>query len=224
MDSIDLETKRSSSKKKSFTEHVFEFEDDTKYELLNLAQYSVLGIVPVIALNKSMNNLFAEADDTRSSLELLIELIAQILFIIFGMYLIHRLITYIPTYSGEPMPALNLFHIVLFVLVITLSLQTKIGQKGSILYERVMELWHGESNVPSPKQHPVQIRTVQPIHHPAQQQHQPQHEELPPPISAQNLAMAPPPQQQEPNYDAMYQQSLEPMAANDFAGGAFSNY
>jgi hypothetical protein len=222
MDSIDLETKRSSSsKKRSFTEHVFEFEDDTKYELLNLAQYSVLGIVPVIALNKAMNNLFAEADDGRSSLELLIELIAQILFIIFGMYLVHRLITYIPTYSGEPIPPLNLFHIVLFVLVITLSLQTKIGQKGTILYDRVMELWHGESVAPPTKQQPVQIRSVQPIHQPAQ--HQPQ-QELPPPISAQNLAMAPPPPQQEQNYDAMYQQSLEPMAANDFAGGAFSNY
>jgi hypothetical protein len=35
--------------------------------------------------------------------------------------------------------------------------------------------------------------------------------------------MAPPPQQ-EPNYDAMYQQSLEPMAANDFGGSAFSAY
>lgn len=220
MDSIDLETKRSSSKTKSFTQHVFEFEDDTKYELLNLAQYSVLGIVPVIALNKSMNNLFAEADDGRSSLELLIELIAQVLFIIFGMFLIHRLITYIPTYSGEPIPVLNLFHIVLFVLVITLSLQTKIGQKGSILYERVMELWHGEAPA-QPQKPPVQIRTVQPIHQPAQQQH---HQELPPPISAQNLAMAPPPPQQEPEYDAMYQQSMEPMAANDFSGGAFSTY
>jgi hypothetical protein len=224
MDSIDLETKRSSSssKKKSFTEHVFEFEDDTKYELLNLAQYSVLGIIPVIGLNKIMNNLFPEADDGRSSMELLIELIAQILFIIFGMYLIHRLITYIPTYSGEEIPAMNLFHIVLFVLVITLSLQTKIGQKGNILYERVMELWHGEA--PKQVQHqPAQIRVVQPLAQPAQQQQQPQHHELPPPISAQNLAMAPPPQQ-EPNYDAMYQQSLEPMAANDFGGSAFSAY
>ena len=222
MDSIDLETKRSSSKKKSFTEHVFEFEDDTKYELLNLAQYSVLGIIPVIGLNKIMNYIFPEADDSRSSMELLVELITQILFIIFGMYLIHRLITYIPTYSGEDIPTVNLFHIVLFVLVITLSLQTKIGQKGNILYERVMELWHGEAPKPVQRQ-PAQIRVVQPLAQPLAQ-HPPQQQELPPPISAQNLAMAPPPQQEQPNYDAMYQQSLEPMAANDFGGSAFSAY
>jgi hypothetical protein len=223
MDSIDLETKRSSSSssKKSFTQHVFEFEDETKFELLNLVQYSVLGVVPVIALNKVMNNIFPEADDTRSSMEILVELLGQIVFIILGMYLINRLITYIPTYSGEPIPPVNLFHIVLFVLVITLSLQTKIGQKGTILYERVMELWNGESSSPKEKaKMPPQIHVHQPLSQPLTHQ-------IPAPVSAQNLAMAPPPvqQQEQPpmNYDNMYRESMEPMAANDFAGG-FTNY
>lgn len=198
---------------KTFMNHVFNFGEDTKYELLNLTQYTILGIVPVIALNKAMNNLFPETDDTKGTIEIVLELVGQVLFIIYGIYFIHRLITYVPTYSGTPIPGINLFHIVIFVLVITLSLQTKIGQKGTILYERTMELWHGkEEPVKEQRPNSGEIRVIQPIAT-REPKELPMREQ--PVVNAHEMAQ---PQQQ---FDQMYQ---EPMAANDFGGGGLMAY
>jgi hypothetical protein len=198
---------------KTFMNHVFNFGEDTKFELLNLTQYTVLGIVPVIALNKAMNHLFPETDDTKTTVEILLELVGQVLFIIYGIYFIHRLITYVPAYSGTPIPAINLFHIAIFVLVITLSLQTKIGQKGTILYERTMELWHGKEE-PAKESRPSsgEIRVIQPIstREPTRETHLREQ----PPVNAHEMAQ--PQIHQPPQFDQMYQ---EPMAANDFGGG-----
>jgi hypothetical protein len=60
-----------------------------------------------------------------------------------GIVLIHRVITYFPTYSGYKYEAFNLTTVVLAFLVIVLSLQTKLGIKVNILVDRVMELWNG---------------------------------------------------------------------------------
>jgi hypothetical protein len=50
MDSLD----DSKSNKPSFFKHVFNFDKDTKADLLNIVQYSSLAIIPVIGLNKLM--------------------------------------------------------------------------------------------------------------------------------------------------------------------------
>jgi hypothetical protein len=39
---------------KSFFKHVFNFDDDSKGEILNIIQYALLAIIPIILLNKSM--------------------------------------------------------------------------------------------------------------------------------------------------------------------------
>jgi hypothetical protein len=42
-----------STDQKSFLKHVFNFDDDSKSELLNIIQYAILAIIPVIVLNKT---------------------------------------------------------------------------------------------------------------------------------------------------------------------------
>ena len=41
---------------KSFFKHVFNFDDDSKSEILNIIQYSIIALIPIIILNKSMSN------------------------------------------------------------------------------------------------------------------------------------------------------------------------
>ena len=60
--------------------------------------------------------------------------------------MIHRIITYVPTYSGMEYPEFSIIFIILAILMITLSLQTKLGEKVSILVDRLTELWEGKSN------------------------------------------------------------------------------
>jgi hypothetical protein len=142
MDSLD-DSKLSS--KFGFFKHVFNFDDDSKAEMLNIVQYSLIAIVPIIILNKAMQKFVPEADEEKGSFELLAEVIIQIVVMFIGIFYINRIITYVPTYSGTKYPEFSTIFIILAVLVITLSLQTKMGEKVSILVDRVIDLWEGKS-------------------------------------------------------------------------------
>jgi len=131
---------------KSFFKHVFNFDDDSKSEILNIVQYAILAIIPVILLNKSMSKYVPEADDKKGSLEITAEIVLQIIVMFIGLLIIHRIITYIPTYSKAKYPDFHIVYIILAVLMITMSLQTKLGEKVNILVERIAELWEGKQN------------------------------------------------------------------------------
>ena len=62
-----------------------------------------------------------------------------------GIIIIHRIINYIPTYSGFKYEALNLTNVIIAFLIIVLSIQTKLGIKVNIIYDRIYELWNGPS-------------------------------------------------------------------------------
>jgi len=130
---------------KNFFKYVFNFDDSSKSDMLNIIQYTLIAIIPVVMLNKSMQKYVPESDDKKGSLELLAEIIIQIVGMFIGLLLIHRVITFVPTYSGMNYPDFNIVFIILAVLMITLSLQTKLGEKVSILFDRVVELWDGKS-------------------------------------------------------------------------------
>jgi hypothetical protein len=132
--------------KKSFLKHVFNFDDDSKSELLNIIQYALIAIIPVVILNKTIGKYVPEADDKKGSLELSAEIIIQIIVTFIGLLIIHRIITFVPTYSKMKYPEFNIVFIILAILMITLSLQTKLGEKVSILVDRILELWDGKSD------------------------------------------------------------------------------
>jgi hypothetical protein len=108
MESLD-ELSKTTSGKPGFFKHVFNFDEDSKAEMLNLIQYIVLALIPVIILNKLMQKYVPEADDEKGSLEITAEVLAQVLFMFFGILLINRIVTYLPTYSGEKYPDFSVF-------------------------------------------------------------------------------------------------------------------
>lgn len=142
MESLDNATKSSSG----FFKYVFNFDEDSKGDLLNIIQYALLAIIPIVAINKIMQNYVPEADDDKGNLELSMEVILQTIGMFIAIFFINRMITYIPTYSGSKYPEFSVIFIILAVLMITLSLQTKLGEKVSILCDRLMELWNGKSD------------------------------------------------------------------------------
>ena len=146
---------------KNFFKHVFNFDDESKSDILNIIQYALIGIIPVLILNKSIGKYVPEADDKKSSLEVTAEIIIQIIITFMGILIIHRIITFIPTYSGSKYPEFHIVYIILAVLMITMSLQTKIGEKVSILVDRVMELWNGNAN--NKKKGKNNVKVSQPI-------------------------------------------------------------
>lgn len=223
MDSLEELTK--SNGKNGFFKHVFNFDDDSKSDMLNVMQYSVLAILPLVLFNKSLQRLVPEADENKHSVELSMEVVAQVIVVFLGMFFIHRIITFIPTYSGTKYVEFNVTNIILAVLIILLSLQTKLGEKISILADRAVEFWNGNQTERKKK-----IKK-----HNAQQQSQMQQIEH---SMADSTPISAIPIQQQPNFDQMYQSTntplpgamtpggdlmMEPMAANAMGGSAFGS-
>ena len=240
MESLDELTKTSSGKN-GFFKHVFNFNDDSKSEMLNIIQYAVLALIPVIILNKLTQRYIPEADDDKSSIEIVAEILTQVIVMFLFILIIHRIITFIPTYSGEKYVEFSVSNIILAMLVIILSLQTKLGEKVSIIVDRVMDLWNGPADVKKGKKGNVKVSQ---------------------PISQNQVALSQSlnsvgmnsgmmgttsisslpqnsPTQQLPDYNQMYQQdstplvgaatpgmgmeNFEPMAANAGGGGSFGS-
>ena len=219
---------------KNFFKHVFNFDDDSKADMLNIIQYAMISIIPVVLLNKSIQKYVPEADDQKGSLEVLAEIIIQVIVMFTGLLLVHRMTTFLPTYSGVKYPEFSIIFIILAVLMIALSLQTKLGEKVSILTDRVTELWEGKSD--DKKKKKGNVKVSQPI----SQNGQPIMNQV-----AMNQAiytdgtsinsLPSSETQQLPNYDAMHRTDttqlvnaatpsmegsyMEPMAANSALGG-----
>ena len=136
----------SDNSKKGFFKHVFNFDNDTKSDVLNIIQYTFIALIPVIILNKLMQKYVPEADEKKGSLEIIAEVLVQVIIMFLGLLIIHRIIIYVPTYSGMEYPEFSIIFIILGILMITLSLQTKLGEKVSILVDRLTELWEGKVN------------------------------------------------------------------------------
>lgn len=145
--------------KKTFFNHVFSTTEDGKAEIMNVTQYSLLGVIPIVLLNKLIQRFVPEADADKSTIEILIEVLVQLIVMFVGIIIIHRIITYIPTYSEFKYESLTLTNVILAFLILVLSIQTKIGIKVNILVDRVMETWSGskENMEAKPgKKHPPQ--------------------------------------------------------------------
>ena len=85
-----MESLDDGSKSKSFIKHVFNFDDEGKSEMLNIIQYALLAIIPVIILNKSMQKFVPEAEENKGSLEIGAEIIVQVITIFIGLLFIHQ--------------------------------------------------------------------------------------------------------------------------------------
>ena len=160
MDTLDEITK--SVKPSGFVNHVFNFNDESKDEMMNIVQYAVLAILPVIILNKATQRLIPEADDEKGTPEIAIEVILQTVSMFLGILIIHRIITYIPTHSGVKYSPLSVTSNILAVLVIILSLQTKLGEKVSILVDRAVDALEGDEKSKL-KKRPSNVKVSQPI-------------------------------------------------------------
>jgi hypothetical protein len=129
--------------RKTFFSHVFSTTEEGKAEILNVLQYSLLGVIPIVILNKCIQRVIPDADSEKSTLEIFAEVLIQLIIMFVGIVIIHRIITYIPTYSEFKYESLTLTNVILAFLVLVLSIQTKIGIKVNILVDRLMELWGG---------------------------------------------------------------------------------
>jgi len=219
--------------RKTFLNHVFSMTDEGKAEMFNVVQYAIMGVVPIVILNKLIQRFIPEADTDRSSLEILVEILIQIVVMFCGIIIVHRVITYFPTYSGFKYDQLILTNVILAFLILVLSIQTKLGLKVNILYDRLGELWNG-SNPAGGNRNNMRISQTMGGHVPSQADYldnsATQMDIFPPaPVAAQKPSNG--------SYDTMMRGGATaqpsaapaasyagPMAANSVLGGGFGSF
>lgn len=242
MDNV-TETVRSMPKEPmGFFKYISNFDDENKCEIINMVQYTLLAVIPVMIILKAIKHYIPEEDESKGSLEILAESIGQILLIVFAIWFTNRIINYIPTYSECPYPKLNATNFMIPLLIILTTMQTKLGAKLNILIDRMLDMWNGNTvtvdkyNIKNNnKQVNMQISPpIANVHQPSQADYLDHKQILP---SNQQLTSIPQPQatqvalQQGPDFNQMYQNQvtplvnaqnpgiMEPMAANDGMGG-----
>lgn len=230
-----------------FMKTVFDFDEDSKAEMFNLLQYMVLAVIPCVIILKAVRILVPEEDESKGSIEIGAEIIAQIAFMAMAMYFSNKAIRYLPTYSGTNyMGGTDLTGFMLPFMVLLLTMQTKVGAKVNILFDRLMDLWHGRSeDAVYVKDAKNNVRVSQPLagsHSPSQADTLDTMQLLPsnPGATMQIPNIQP---QQSPEFNNMYQNQVtqmpgaatpggmesfgnpEPMAANGvLGGGGFSSW
>ncbi len=212
----------------SLIKHVFNFDDDSKNEMMNIVQYSLLAVIPIVILNKSIQKFVPDVDEEKGSLEVLVEVIGQIVAMFIGILLIHRLITYIPTYSNVKYADFNIINIILGFLVIVLSLQTKLGEKVNILLERIVEVVEGKVNIKEGQQNnqnPNGVSVSQPISQSGYIDNV-NYQAGNPPVTGTVSAMSNQGTQQQPNFNQMYSGPSNPLqnAATPQVQESFGGY
>ena len=241
MESIEESVK--SNSKEGFIQHVFNMDEDSKHEILNIIQYALLAIVPVVILNKSIQRFVPEVEDEKGTPEILAEVVFQVVAMFIGILLIHRMVSFVPTYSQASYAKLHVTSIVLAFLVIVLSLQTKLGEKTNILLERLSNVVYGETNLKEQKKDNSVVKVSQPLsgmNHQASRADSRGSPSQQYPSSLGDMAQPQTGAHSTPNFNSMYSgqntplvgaatpgqpidMMHEPAAANDVIGGSFGS-
>tara|TARA_B100001093_G_C26823443_1_gene1012929 strand:- start:252 stop:968 length:717 start_codon:yes stop_codon:yes gene_type:complete len=220
-----------------FIKHVFKMDNDSKHNMLNTGQYLALAAIPLGFLFHFIDSFIPKPDESKSNAEILIEIFGQTALILIAVYLIDKVITYIPTYSGKNYDGITdrQYRLTIIGLGI-LILVPKIINKFKIVFHRISNSWNGEETDSKQEQKQqnknTQIKITQPItglNQPiptkqplAKPDYQSQHNVM---TAPQNLpvinSVAQQAQQPVVNNTGMMMQ--DPIAAND-GFGAFSSF
>ncbi len=120
----------------TFISHVFNFEQDSRNEMMNIMQYTVFAIVFITLMNRFLQEYLPEVDKTKKNLALFIEITIQCILLFLGILFIHRIITYIPTFSGIKYADQNIITVILPTLILLLS-TSSLGEKVTMIVDRL---------------------------------------------------------------------------------------
>ena len=135
--------------KENFFSFVFDFDKENQGRLLNLFQYTFL-VLPLVFLTlKSINYLTPAENEEKASLEICAEILITISVILLSIWFIDKIVRFIPTYSKLSYFSFNEINFIIPFLIILLTMQTKLGLKVNMLFERIVDIWEGKGIVSS---------------------------------------------------------------------------
>lgn len=119
-----------------FFTYVFKLSKFKQEDLMNIVQYTLLSISPVILFVYFSKKYFPTVHENDSSLYIFIITVIQLLFMIIGIFFIDRIINYIPTLSGKYYETINLTTIVIIFVLFMLLINGGFRERTKILLHR----------------------------------------------------------------------------------------
>ena len=162
MDKAEEIIEKNINRGEGFFSHMFSYDDDTKCTIMNMIQYMLMGIIPVVIILKIVKEYIPEDDDSKGTFEIAIEVVIQLGVLFIGIWFIDRFIRYFPTFSNMPYTNCNELSFVIPLLFIMITMQTKLGAKINILIERINEIWSG-NNSNNTQRLSANVKTRQPL-------------------------------------------------------------
>ena len=155
--------------KDSFLKHVFNFDQDSKGEMINIIQYCILALVPISLLSSVIDYMFPKVDKTKGSLELLVEALGQLCVTFVALVFFHRIMTYFATWSGLEHTPLNFPSLIIIFLLLAMSWrQGKVGKKLHAVSKRVLTFprdnyWDPDTKKAGSKRGGNVVKVTQPL-------------------------------------------------------------
>jgi general stress protein CsbA len=230
-----METEQIEFGPKSLFTHMTSFDKNQKAEYINMVQYGFMATIPVLLINKGIGELFSPNTEDKTTIELSLEVTVQLFLLISSIYLVHRLVTYIPTYSETPYSGIDFIGTVLVFILIIFSFQTHVNEKAQIVFQNVYSIVTGHVS------DNVSTQTKPTSHAPLLTPNAPTQTNPPPEFLNQQAVQVMPPtttqsvshtamnnqvannQIPEFNYDQFHDSGAPPMAANE-SGGFSSSF
>ena len=93
MEKVNEVIKENNKHDSNFFSYVFNFDEDNKAGMLNMMQYTLLAILPVVILLKLVKHYIPEDDESKPSLEVLVEVILQLVILFLSIWFIDKMIS-----------------------------------------------------------------------------------------------------------------------------------
>jgi hypothetical protein len=176
---MDNSNAGSNKSNEGFFKYMLNFDNEQKNTILNSLQYLLLAYGPINTLDYITSTYFPDYQNDLREVEswrLLGEMLLEIVFIFIYIFLLNKVIQYIPTYSGTPMGNLNWMQLVVTILVLRLNHDSSVMKKQRELQTRIGNKINGNDSATAPqskKQSVVKIS--QPISRSGVPQSQPTH-------------------------------------------------
>ena len=95
MDKITDGVKSIQNESSGFFSYVFNFDSENKHRIMNMLQYTLLTIIPVLLLLRGIKHIVPEDDESKGSIEILAESVGQVILIMLAIWLTNKIINYI---------------------------------------------------------------------------------------------------------------------------------
>ena len=122
-----------------FFTYVFKLSKFKQEDLLNIIQYTIISIIPVMLFIYFTKKYFPTVNDTDSSIYIFIVTFIELIFMIVGIFFIDRMVNFIPTYSGKYYETINLTTIILIFILFMLLTHGGFRERTAVLLHRFDE-------------------------------------------------------------------------------------